>query len=84
MYWTDHTRRQRSAKTLRRCITAVAWIVTERVERPLGLPEMFSLCVVQNSERSLEVSRHLVTLKTVIVLQKAIKERNNTNVFVFS
>ena len=37
-----------------------------------------------NSERALEVSRHLVTLKTVIVLQKAIKERNNTNVFVFS
>ena len=37
-----------------------------------------------NSERSLEVSRHLVALKTVIVLQKAVKERNNTNVFVFS
>ena len=31
-----------------------------------------------NSERSLEVSRHLVTMKTVIVLQEAMKERNNT------
>lgn len=61
-------------------LAAVAWVVTQCMKRPLGLPEICH----PNSEHSLQVSRHLVIMKTVIVLHEASKKETTLEISLCS